>query len=92
MDRPQSKGAPRFKEKYWEGSWWIPWAMATAVLLAAVTQPIGGESASGASASSEAPIVGSPAPDFKLRLLDGKSVTLSGLKGKPVVVNFWHSA
>ncbi len=92
MDRPQSRGAPRLKEKYWKESRWIPWAMATAVLLAAVTQPIGDESASGASASSVAPIVGNPAPDFKLRLLDGKSITLSSLKGKPVVVNFWHSA
>jgi cytochrome oxidase Cu insertion factor (SCO1/SenC/PrrC family) len=92
MDRPQSSGAPRPKEKYWKGSWWIPWAMAIPVLLAPVRQPIGDETAFGASASSEAPIVGSPAPDFKLRLLDGKSVTLSSLKGKPVVVNFWHSA
>jgi len=35
--------------------------------------------------------VGSPAPDFTLQLFNGQSVTLSSLRGKPVVVNFWHS-
>jgi len=35
--------------------------------------------------------IGSPAPDFTLRLLNGKSVTLSSFRGKPVLINFWHS-
>lgn len=35
--------------------------------------------------------VGRLAPDFTLPLLDGGSLTLGGLRGKPVVVNFWHS-
>lgn len=35
--------------------------------------------------------IGQPAPDFTLKTLDGKSVSLSSLKGKPVVVNFWAS-
>lgn len=35
--------------------------------------------------------VGKPAPEFTLPLLDGGSLTLGGLRGKPVVVNFWHS-
>jgi len=26
-----------------------------------------------------------------LRLLNGQSVTLSSLRGRPVLVNFWHS-
>jgi cytochrome oxidase Cu insertion factor (SCO1/SenC/PrrC family) len=34
---------------------------------------------------------GSPAPDFTLQLLDGKSLSLSSVKGKAVLVNFWHS-
>ena len=35
---------------------------------------------------------GKPAPDFTLRRLDtGAPVTLSDLKGKPVVINFWAS-
>lgn len=31
------------------------------------------------------------APDFKMTDINGKSVSLSSLKGKPVVLNFWAS-
>ena len=31
------------------------------------------------------------APEFTLTLLDGKTLSLDDLKGKPVVVNFWWS-
>ena len=34
---------------------------------------------------------GSPAPDFTGHLLSGQSVALSGLRGRPVLINFWHS-
>ncbi len=34
---------------------------------------------------------GQPAPDFTLHLLDGGSVTLSTLRGKPVLLSFWNS-
>lgn len=37
------------------------------------------------------PLVGQPAPDFQLDLLDGKSFRLSGHKGKIVVLDFWAS-
>ena len=33
--------------------------------------------------------VGKPAPDFQLQNLDGQSITLSKLKDKPVLINFW---
>ncbi len=33
--------------------------------------------------------VGSDAPDFKLTTLDGKTVELSKLRGKPVFIDFW---
>lgn len=33
--------------------------------------------------------LGEPAPDFTLKTLDGKTMTLSELKGKKVVLNFW---
>jgi len=34
---------------------------------------------------------GKIAPDFTLALFDGKRVTLSSLKGRPVLLNFWSS-
>ena len=34
--------------------------------------------------------VGSPAPDFTLRDMNEKSVTLSGYRGKAVLVTFWN--
>jgi len=33
--------------------------------------------------------VGKPAPDFTLKDIDGQTVALSALKGKPVLINFW---
>lgn len=39
--------------------------------------------------SGQAPQIGKPAPDFNLQSLDGQSVSLSGLRGKPVLINFW---
>ena len=31
------------------------------------------------------------APDFTLTLLDGSTLRLADLNGKPVVINFWQS-
>jgi cytochrome c biogenesis protein CcmG/thiol:disulfide interchange protein DsbE len=36
-----------------------------------------------------APYPGNAAPDFTLSQLNGEPLTLSGLRGKPVIVNFW---
>ena len=33
--------------------------------------------------------VGMPAPNFQLKNLNGQSVSLSNLQGKPIVINFW---
>jgi cytochrome c biogenesis protein CcmG, thiol:disulfide interchange protein DsbE len=44
---------------------------------------------SGISHASSAPQVGFSAPDFTLQSLDGKTVTLSKLKGSAVLVNLW---
>jgi peroxiredoxin len=41
--------------------------------------------------SSQSPRVGKLAPDFRLPGLDGKDVSLSDFRGKPVLVNFWAS-
>lgn len=35
--------------------------------------------------------VGNLAPDFELQTLDGKTVALSSLKGKKLILNFWAS-
>ena len=37
------------------------------------------------------PLVGHPAPPFSLKLFDGKNLSLDGLRGKTVFVNFWAS-
>ena len=34
-------------------------------------------------------IEGDSAPNFKLKNLDGQDVSLSDLRGKPVIINFW---
>ena len=35
--------------------------------------------------------VGQPAPDFTLTLLNGQKITLSSLKGRPVLLDFWSA-
>lgn len=47
--------------------------------------------ASGGGAASAIAAIGQPAPDFTLNTLDGGEVTLSGLKGQAVLINFWAS-
>ncbi|MBU2608008.1 MAG: TlpA family protein disulfide reductase [Chloroflexi bacterium] len=36
-----------------------------------------------------APEIGNLAPDFQLQTLDGQTFSLSGVRGKPVLLNFW---
>ncbi len=76
------------EEKPRARSRWTPWVMVIAALIATPAYWPASNTASGASGVAR---VGSPAPDFTLRLFNGQSVTLSSLKGKPVVVNFWAS-
>ena len=56
-------------------------------LLAAVLLLAAG--CSGGGTDSPAPSPGGMAPDFQLQNLDGETVTLSGLRGTPVMLNFW---
>lgn len=54
-----------------------------ALLLAALV------GAWGCSKQEELPVEGKPAPDFSLKDLSGRPVSLSSLKGKVVLLNFW---
>jgi thiol-disulfide isomerase/thioredoxin len=38
-----------------------------------------------------APQTGFQAPDFTLETIEGQTVTLSNLRGQPVIINFWAS-
>ena len=42
-----------------------------------------------AGSNQEGTQIGSSAPDFRLQNLDGQAVSLSDLRGKPVMLNFW---
>jgi peroxiredoxin len=48
-----------------------------------------GDDAGGNGTGVESPLVGKPAPDFTLSLLDGKRFHLADAKGKVVVLDFW---
>ncbi len=41
--------------------------------------------------AAQGPQPGNPAPDFQLLNLEGQNVSLSSLRGKPVLINFWAS-
>jgi cytochrome c biogenesis protein CcmG, thiol:disulfide interchange protein DsbE len=50
--------------------------------------PDGGSTSSNA-ASLSGGLIGSPAPEFALKSIDGSTVQLSELRGKALMVNFW---
>jgi peroxiredoxin len=53
-------------------------------------EPVGDNGSSpGGGTGTESPLVGKPAPDFELELLDGKRFRLTQSKGKVVVLDFW---
>lgn len=37
------------------------------------------------------PLIGQPAPDFRLTTLDGRPFSVQDLRGRPALVNFWAS-
>jgi len=42
-----------------------------------------------AGGTSQNPWIGKPAPDFEFQSPEGQATSLSDLKGKPVLINFW---
>lgn len=77
---------------------WINVAVAVVAAAAVfwVVRPKPPDTAAGRSSSltsvvnAAAPLTpGSPAPDFQLKTVSGKTVSLAALKGHPVMLNFW---
>lgn len=91
MGRRRLAKAPSAKEKRQAKSRWTTWALVGGAavvvgVMVALVMMQGGTKSTPRKAH-----VGEPAPDFTLRQFNGESVTLSSLKGKPVLVNFWDS-
>ena len=82
---------PSSKEKRKAKSRWVTWAIAggSLVVIGLMIALIVMEDADKAPRGKSH--VGEPVPDFTLRLVSGGSVSLSSLKGKPVLINFWAS-
>jgi len=84
------KPAPRFGRLGWltlGGSALVGLVLGLVLFRAAPTPALG--TAANPAASTPAPEVGAPAPDFSLTTLDGETVQLSDLRGKIVAINFW---
>jgi cytochrome c biogenesis protein CcmG/thiol:disulfide interchange protein DsbE len=59
--------------------------------LGACRLPGSGQKVQGDDGRAAAPVVGRRAPDFTLPTLEGSRLSLSSLRGKPVLVNFFAS-
>ncbi len=71
----------------------VPWRRALPPVIAAALVAVLGYAllSPAKNATTGGPLIGRPAPAFTLQSLDGVPVSLSSLKGRPVVLNFWAS-
>ncbi len=69
-------------------STWMTWALVLGMIWTVVSRIAPDQSQAQAGS---VPKEGFTAPDFTLSLLDGGEITLSELRGKVVLVNFWTS-
>ena len=53
--------------------------------------PLGGGGGTDSVTVGGHPLYGEPAPEIELQTFDGEPMTLSALRGRPVLVNFWAS-
>lgn len=86
-DAGQDAGEAAAKDKAPEGA-----GQTDGEAAAGETRPDAGEGEgdSGIEAQPGVPLkAGNKAPDFTAELIDGSSLALSDLKGKPVIINFW---
>lgn len=81
------------RKKKSNGQLWVMLALIVIIIAVIVLLPSrGNRSAKGGASQSDSTTlvkVGDPAPDFSVALFDGSHLTLSELRGKVVLLNFW---
>ena len=71
---------------------WVRWTIATtAVVVVGAWAIVAGSRFGQDPTLVESPLLGEPAPQLELPLLDGGTITSEDLAGQPYVVNFWAS-
>ncbi len=88
LARPSSKREQREPTSNWT-TW--AWLGGLGVLVAGIVAFLVFQSGGGGKPGEPPVHAGSTAPDFSLHLLDGRTLSLASLKGKPVLMNFWAS-
>lgn len=81
------------RKKKSNGQLWVMLALIVIIIAVIFLLPsCGNRSAKGSASQSDSTTlvkVGDPAPDFSVALFDGSHLTLSELRGKVVLLNFW---
>ena len=81
------------RKKKTNGQLWVMLALIVIIIAVIFLLPsCGNRSAKGSASQSDSTTLGKggdPAPDFSVALFDGSHLTLSELRGKVVLLNFW---